>query len=100
MKTSERLDLKSNALINDIYKTFITCIFMDFIKSELDKEFEIVGFKNQRRTLKWRDHQIGKSIKEIDIKRKALLPGKRISKNGNTYYEYRKNRSDKKGKKI
>ncbi len=40
-----------------------------------------------------------KSIKK-DRKRKALAPGKRISKNGNIYYERRRNRSDLKGKNI
>lgn len=43
------------------------------------------------------------SGKSIDSKRdrifKALRPGKRISKRGKIYYEYRKNRSDLKGKK-
>ena len=86
-----------NALIIDIYKTFITCNIMDFIKSEMDSEFEAVGFKNQRKNLKKSDYQIGKTIKIIDEKRKALAPGKRMSKNGNKYYENRKNRSDLKG---
>lgn len=36
----------------------------------------------------------GKTIKKIDSKRSALLPGKRISKNGKIYYEKRRNRSD------
>jgi len=35
-----------------------------------------------------------------DASRKALLPGKRISKNGNIYYEQRQNRSDKRNKKV
>jgi len=39
-------------------------------------------------------HQIGKSVRKIDKRRKALKPGKRISKNGKVYYESRKNRSD------
>lgn len=69
---------------------------MDFLKAELDKEFESIGYRNQRRNLKTRDHQTGKTVKSIDVKRKALLPGKRMSKAGNIYYEYRKNRSDKK----
>jgi len=67
------------------------------MKSELDSEFEAVGFKNQRKNLKKSEHQIGKSIKSIDVKRKALAPGKRMSKDGNIYYERRKNRSDLKG---
>lgn len=33
-----------------------------------------------------------------DLKSKALAPGKRISKTGKIYYEYRKNRSDLEGK--
>lgn len=43
-------------------------------------------------------HQTGKSVKEIDEKRDALPPGKRISKTGKIYYEYRKNRSDLRGR--
>jgi len=39
-------------------------------------------------------HQNGKSIFKKDKKRKALHPGKRISRNGNIYYEYRANESD------
>jgi hypothetical protein len=48
-----------------------------------------------------RKRQTGKreSLKG-DKKRKALPPGKRISKSGNVYYEYRRNRSDLPGKKI
>ena len=39
--------------------------------------------------------QTGPSKKKVDVTRKAKKPGKRISKTGKTYYEYRKNRSDK-----
>lgn len=73
---------------------------MDFIKSELNKEFQAIGFKNQRRNLRYQKHQTGKSDKKIDASRKALLPGKRISKTGKTYFESRKNRSDLKGSKT
>ena len=40
-------------------------------------------------------HQTGE-VKDIlrDASRKALLPGKRISKTGKVYYESRRNRSD------
>ena len=38
--------------------------------------------------------QIGRSVRSRDAKRKALPPGKRISRTGHAYYEYRKNRSD------
>jgi antirestriction protein len=33
--------------------------------------------------------------KQMDAQRQALPPGKRISKDGNVYYEYRENRADK-----
>lgn len=40
-------------------------------------------------------HQTGKKPDiDIDRKRIALRPGKRISKNGKVYWETRKNRSD------
>lgn len=42
--------------------------------------------------------QTGTSTRKADAKRKAKAPGKRRSKSGNTYSEYRKNRSDKPGK--
>jgi len=72
---------------------------MDFIQSEMNKEFSSIGFRNQRRHLKTLK-QKGKTDLERDKTRKALLPGKRISKTGKTYWETRKNRSDSKGKKI
>jgi predicted RNA-binding Zn-ribbon protein involved in translation (DUF1610 family) len=39
-------------------------------------------------------HQIGKTSVMLDRTRKALSPGKRVSKDGHVYYEYRRNRSD------
>ena len=72
---------------------------MDFIKSELNKEFETIGYRNQRRNLRILK-QVGKSIKAKDEKRKALMPGKRISKTGKEYWETRKNRSDAKDSKL
>ena len=71
---------------------------MDFIQAEIDKEFSAIGFKSQRKNLKVGDHQTGKSNKKVDELREALKPGKRRSKKGNIYYEYRKNRSDLKNK--
>lgn len=41
--------------------------------------------------------QSGSSNTSIDKKKKAKAPGKRKSATGKTYYERRKNRSDKKG---
>ena len=49
--------------------------------------------KNQRRSLRTLD-QVGTSNKKRDEARKALMPGKRISKSGKVYWETRKNRSD------
>lgn len=43
--------------------------------------------------------QTGSSEKRSDRKVAALTPGKRLSRNGNIYYESRKNRSDKSRKK-
>ena len=73
---------------------------MGYFEDELNKEkkeFSALSFKNQRRNLKKSDYQIGKSLVQIDKKRKALAPGKRRSKSGKIYYENRKNRSDLKG---
>lgn len=59
------------------------------------KEFNPIGFREPKSKVAMvSEHQTGKTTKSIDKKRKALPPGKRISKNGNTYWEYRKNRSD------
>jgi len=73
---------------------------MDFIKSEMEKEFSSIGFKNKRRNLKASSHQTGRTNTLVDESRNALLPGKRQSKVGKVYYEYRKNRTDKKGSRI
>jgi len=64
----------------------------DFDK-EKKKEFDAVGFKNLRRNLR-ELKQVGKTNIVRDMKRKALRPGKRISKTGKVYWETRKNRSD------
>ncbi len=57
--------------------------------------------RKRTRTRKKTYKQTGtrKSIK-ADRQRKAKLPGWRISKSGRRYFENRKNRSDKKGKRI
>lgn len=68
---------------------------MFFDKSAKEKkEFETLDFRSKRRNLKYREHQIGKTNISIDKKRDALLAGKRMSKNGKIYYEFRRNRSD------
>lgn len=45
-------------------------------------------------------HQTGKSFIPLDRLLKAKPPGKRRTKKGSEYYEYRKNRSDMPGKMI
>ena len=74
---------------------------MNIFNREKVNEFEDIGFKNQRRNLR----QLNQTkVKNLDVardkKRKALLPGKRISKNGNIYWETRSNRSDLKNSKL
>ena len=74
---------------------------MNFIKSELDKEFSSIGLKNQRRNVKVLPQV---KIKDINLSRdkarKALAPGKRISRTGKEYWETRSNRSDSVGSKL
>ena len=72
---------------------------MNFFNEEKQKEFEAIGFRNQRRNLR-QLKQVGKSDALRDRERKALMPGKRLSKSGKTYWETRRNRSDVKGGKI
>jgi len=64
------------------------------LEKEKEMEFKTTGFKSPRKVLKTGDHQVGTTSVLIDKKRSALKPGKRISKTGKIYYEYRKNRSD------
>jgi hypothetical protein len=40
------------------------------------------------------DYLSGGSIEEIDKPRPALRPGRRISREGNIYWEFRRNRAD------
>lgn len=74
---------------------------MDFIKGEMDKEFSSIGFKNQRRNLRQLPQTAKNKVNlNVDSKRHALMPGKRISKTGKIYWESRRNRTDEKGKNI
>lgn len=54
--------------------------------------------KRKARALTKTTRQTGTSNMARDRKRKAIAPGKRRSKSGRIYYEYRKNRSDVKGR--
>ena len=55
---------------------------------------------NPRRVIKPAKHQTGEEPKKNIGEEKSLSPGKRISKTGKTYYEYRRNRSDALGKTV
>jgi len=56
--------------------------------------------KGLPRTLRSVKYQTGKSKTKADKPRKAMLPGKRLSKHNKVYWETRKNRSDKKKKRV
>jgi len=58
------------------------------------------GRKPGGRGLKATTRQTGRSDLARDRQRKAMRPGKRRSRTGRVYYETRKNRSDKKGKRV
>lgn len=45
-------------------------------------------------TLEPLDYLSGGSVEEIDKPRPALRPGRRVSRNGNIYWEVRRNRAD------
>jgi hypothetical protein len=53
--------------------------------------------KKTRQKITKSARQTGTSNLKYDKRKTANPPGKRISENGNVYYEYRKNRSDKPG---
>jgi hypothetical protein len=54
---------------------------------------------NPRKVIKPAKFQTGTEKNALkDERKKALAPGKRISKSGKVYYEYRANRSDLPGK--
>ena len=72
---------------------------MGFIKKSINEEFETIRIKSLRQSVRTLD-QVGTTNIKRDMVRKALMPGKRISKTGKVYWETRKNRSDSKGKKI
>lgn len=75
---------------------------MGLFKEEWEQEkdeYNALNIKSARKNLRVLE-QVGTSVKSRDVKRKALAPGKRISKTGKVYWETRKNRSDSVGKKI
>jgi len=74
--------------------------FKERLQEEID-ELNAVGMKKKKPQVVYsRDKQHGKTDVFRDKRRTAMPSGKRISKSGKTYYEYRKNRTDKVGGKI
>ena len=67
---------------------------MNLFKNEIKKEKNSIGFKSPQKIVNKVEHQNGKSNIKRDRVRKAMPSGKRMSKTGKIYYEYRKNRSD------
>jgi len=62
--------------------------------------FKWVKFRTRRgKIIKFRARQTGKSKRRNDLYFSALQPGKRRSRRGRIYYEYRRNRSDMRPKK-
>lgn len=53
---------------------------------------------NPARVVKPSEHQTGEEPKKRISDKPPLLPGKRVSASGKTYYEYRKNRSSIQGR--
>lgn len=70
---------------------------MSLFNKALEKEKSSLGFKSLRRVIKESPIQNGGTTKYRDIVRKAIASGKRRSATGKIYYEYRLNRTDKKG---
>ena len=80
------------------------CFLMSYnlFKEEFIPRESVAGIKKLKpRVVYSKQRQTGRRISlEEDKKRKALGPGKRVSKRGKIYYEYRKSRTDLKGSSI
>jgi len=72
---------------------------MGAFKKEMEKEFSAIG-KGKSKVMSISGKQTGKTSIKIDSKRTAMPTGKRMSKYGKIYYEYRKNRTDMVGTKV
>ena len=74
---------------------------MNLIKNMAQEDFDSIGFKNMRRNLRQLPQVKVKGVnKSVDASRHALLPGKRISKNGKIYWESRSDRTDNKNSNL
>lgn len=69
---------------------------MNLITKPKKSKFETLSAAKTVRVM----NQLGRSNEKWDKPRKALPPGKRISKTGKVYWETRKNRSDRPGQKV
>ena len=68
---------------------------MNLIRMSEDENYNPVGFKNKRKNLRQLPQvKVKGTSKIIDASKHAMLAGKRISKNGKTYWETRSNRTD------
>ncbi len=74
--------------------------FREMLREEAEQEKAIGMKKLKPQVVYKRDVQHGTTNIFRDKRRKAMPSGKRISKAGNVYYEYRKNRTDKEGSMI
>ncbi len=75
--------------------------FKDMLKEEIAEIGSGVGMKKKKPQVVYkRDIQHGTTNVFRDKRLKAMPSGKRISKTGKIYYEYRKNRTDKVGSNL
>ncbi len=75
--------------------------FKEMLKEELEELGGAVGMKKKKPQVVYKkDIQHGSTNIYRDKRLTAMPPGKRISKTGKIYFEYRKNRSDKAGSKL
>lgn len=86
-------------LLPQFFKCLLLIIIMNWIRKTKEDNLSTIKLKSLRQSLSV-TKQVGKSSMPRDKARKALPPGKRISKTGKVYYETRKNRSDSIGSMI
>lgn len=93
--------LKSEpGVAENVYKQMLANAELDLKKGNyIDINRKVKTAKKQRvkktrQTITTSAKQTGSSNLIYDKRKKAKAPGKRISESGNTYYEYRRNRSD------
>ncbi len=78
----------------------VNIFFREMLKEEAEREKAIGMKKPKPQVVYKKDIQHGSTNIYRDKRRSAMPSGKRISKAGKVYYEYRKNRTDKPGSMI